>query len=398
MNTRLYGTTGAGPRRASRFLGMVSRWRGLVASVAWIATSASGLGPALGADDQRPDAAAHRQTVVSEVVRGIEEGQRRLLEIEGGVAIKYVVNMEKDVHGNYVFENPFLGTVRVKWPVLYNGYEAELTDDQGRQSREAAYDFEVRTSIARHDDEIHIVPHRHMWSAVFVYPLRWQCFSTMSQSYFWGSELQTDYWLPEALKQHRYEAAGEETVEGVLCTVLERPGHDVLWVAPQHGYLLCRRDVYFGPEKPLRKRFLNKSLREIAPDVWLPMEQVLEEFHPVQAEPKLWNAVARRLVLQVTDVSVGDVQDSDLDVAIPAGARISDAISGVHYVKGRDGTLSLGRAVKSGELALMKAGRSKRPGSRSVLIWLNVAVLLALLIVVVSLSIRRLTRSRKASA
>jgi len=250
--------------------------------------------------------------------------------------LKYQVEVDLDVHKDFGFRSPFEGIVRAKWPQLYSAIDGTTADEDISIEREGAYDFEKAESTARSGLNVEIAPYRHAWTAVYLFPLRWQFFAEASQ-YFdptqeqtLGRSLDKSYWIPEAFLTREYEVVGDEDVEGIPCVIVECPGVDRLWVATQHGYVVCRRDLYFGPDQPLRERTMNIDLEQVAPKIWIPMKQVQETYATLDSDPTEWNTLQLKLTLTVTDFEIGDIGDDALAVQTPPNAFISDAIRDVH--------------------------------------------------------------------
>jgi hypothetical protein len=140
-----------------------------------------------------------------------------------------------------------------------------------------------------------------------------------------------EFWrLPEALEWGEYRFAGEEAVEGAACAVLEarldrragmpaapRPpagraaaaadpadAHvsDKLWLDRAHGWALRRREVRAG-DGDLLLRAVNSELKEVSPQLWLPMRSAEDHFPPPQAPPELRAKPAFTIHMKVSKMS-----------------------------------------------------------------------------------------------
>ena len=329
---------------------------------------------------QQPDLAA--------VIEGIRENHRRLLHLPGGIAVEYKASVDQPPGIEaFLFPNGFDGHLRILWPQLYIRIEGGTVVDAFTARRrvlpnvrEAMHDFDTLTGVSREGKVLaQIANFRHVFTAKHAYLLNIQHYVEASQMYVPGETMTTDYWLPNALEQNDYSIVGEETINGVSCLVVQRKAMDTIWVSQRHGFVVCRRDVHYGPGKPLRERTYNTNLKQVSPGVWLPMEQVRERYHPDTKKRSY------TLTLRVTNYSVGDVEDKDLAVIIPKDIDvIEDHLRGVVY-RGR----TMGLADDEELIRVTKADLGRQGGIRGFLIALNVAIVLAVLIWLV----RRRTRT-----
>ena len=320
---------------------------------------------------QQPDLAA--------VIEGIRENHRRLLHLPGGIAVEYKASVDQPPGIEaFLFPNGFDGHLRILWPQLYIRIEGGTVVDAFTARRrvlpnvrEAMHDFDTLTGVSREGKVLaQIANFRHVFTAKHAYLLNIQHYVEASQMYVPGETMTTDYWLPNALEQNDYSIVGEETINGVSCLVVRRKAMDTLWVSPRHAFVICRRDVNYGPKKPLRERTYNKNLRQVSPGVWLPMEQIRERYDPDTGER------AYTLTLRVTKYSVGDVEDKDLTVIIPKDTQaIEDHLLGVVHQGKPNTPADFKEVIGQTRMDLDRPG-----GIRGFLIAINIAIVLAVLI------------------
>ncbi len=175
--------------------------------------------------------------------------------------------------------------------------------------------------------------------------------------------------LPDALDTHRekYVVRSEpELVDGTSCIVLEWPGMDKIWVDPNRGFAVIRRIVHWSPDAPRKYDVLNRNLKEVQPDVWLPSQQIVDHYTKISADPKdVWDKVACRSTYNLKSIAF-DADVSDLfNVQPPVGTYVDDYARNVRYRIRSEGASPF--EVPSGQV----------PGSsylRITLIVLNVAV------------------------
>jgi hypothetical protein len=277
---------------------------------------------------------------IERIIAGIKESHYRLLHLPGGVALRYRLEVEQDSRNPvFVWQQGLNGSLNVKWPQLrcrvegpMSGYvvykDGKYVTETRPTLREANYNFETMAGVGRDGNLLgQVVNYRHAFSAIMGFPLLMQFYVEMDQYYVPGEELRTEYWLPNALEQQRYELGPVEEVGGVPCRALRRPGLDTVWVATSHGHVVCKREYRYGAGKPLRERVYNLDLREVAPGLWLPTRQVKEEFDSA-AEGRL----RARYTLTVLGARVGAVTDEGVRVVLDEKvARIEDHIAGKFY-------------------------------------------------------------------
>lgn len=248
--------------------------------------------------------------------------------------LEYRVSVEQEPERPMiVYPNGFTGVLAIRWPKRRSSVDGEMggikklgphgtrTEVTERTVREANYDFVANRSASRDGTRLgQIGGFRTPFSAQFCFPLAFQDYVEVAQQYVDGEPLRTDQWLPNCLRQYRYEYVGQEDVGGAPCVILERKGWDKLWIDTAHGYLVARRERTYGPHRGLRQRTENLAAREVAPAIWIPTQQIREQYEMGATNP------ACRMTLDITKVRVGDVRDADLEVVFPQEMeRIEDA-------------------------------------------------------------------------
>src|SRR5438270_8570531 len=69
-----------------------------------------------------------------------------------------------------------------------------------------------------------------------------------------------------------------EEIDGAKCHVVERPGHDVLWIDAKCAFQVRRRTLFQKSGQPLTE-FRATDFRERVPGVWLPTRQLAVAFN-----------------------------------------------------------------------------------------------------------------------
>jgi hypothetical protein len=325
---------------------------------------------------------------VARIAQGIRAGHDRLLRVKGGIAIRYRLDVEQDPkNAVFIFEKGLDGSLNIKWPVMrcrvegpMSGFVVDDVEVTRPNVREANYNFETHSGVGRDGKMLgQVLPARHAFSAVCCFPLIFQHYVEADQYYVPREVMKTEYWLPNALQQQRYEPAGTEVVDGIPCRVLKRPGLDTLWVATGHGHVVCKREFHYGVGQPLRERVLNSDLKEVAPGLWLPHRQVKESFaEEGPAQPEL------RLTLKVLEVRVGNLRDEDVRVVLTKDIlRIEDQIQKRTFATGPTSDIDpFDAAVERAKASNLALAPPKGSLALKVVL-VNVAVVLSLALVFV---------------
>jgi hypothetical protein len=297
---------------------------------------------------------------VAEIANSIRKSQEKVLQLQGGIQFKYEITAEQQKASPYfLYAEGLTGHFQAKWPRIHNKingirYGIVILDEKTGKpvkvkqadEREGSYDFHTRTSIVREGHELgQIVGERHAPTAEAVFPLAAQYMVFFSRLYSPSRDLQTKYWLPNALEQKDYIVAGRETVAGISCVVLKRPEVDVIWIADEHGYVVCKRELKWSKDKNLRERMECSELTEVAPGCWLPQKIIQDTYDRDAPGKRLY-----QLTIRVSDIEVGHVSDDLLTVEFPKGIqRVEDYVTGVTSTKppGANEQESLEMAISS---------------------------------------------------
>jgi hypothetical protein len=100
--------------------------------------------------------------------------------------------------------------------------------------------------------------------------------------------------LPLCLKVNKKEYKVRdklEEIDGAQCHVVERPGHDALWIDAKYGFQVRQRTLFQKSGQPLTE-FRATDFREHAPGVWLPTRQLAVAFN-FDSDPKEYRGRVR---------------------------------------------------------------------------------------------------------
>jgi hypothetical protein len=279
---------------------------------------------------------------IADIATGIRVSHERFLHLKGGILIRYRLDYDvaSSSQNHFVWKKGMDGLLCVRWPelrsrnegVIYGGgvvKEGKKVEIPRQTIREASFNFENFTGVTRDGDMYaQITTYRSTMSSISAYPLRFMFFAEADQFFTPDSDYKSSYWLPHALSSSDYKIVGTKEIDGIKCVNLVNKNLDNLWVAPDKGFVVCKRESNIGGKANLlRERVTNANLKELAPGVWFPMLQTRENFFD---SPQ--NDREEIITLTVKEVSVGNVKDSDLKVELTSDiSTIEDMTSGTIY-------------------------------------------------------------------
>ncbi|MCI0380419.1 MAG: hypothetical protein L0215_22775 [Gemmataceae bacterium] len=217
-------------------------------------------------------------------------------------------------------------------------YKAEGKDKQGSGHRVCTWNGRVGMSMVEDNKHIDIQPHPD----TLVFGYRYY-FDYLGSADGWALVSKYDklappdktFWVPLALAEHAVSyqlLANKEKVDGFECHVLERPGHDKLWVDPQRGFMLRRRELYFPNSNQLRERIVARA-EQLTEGAWLP-RTITRELFGGRDEPKdTHNVVTNRFVLEVKNISTNPLPDSYFLLEVRDGVTVHDKFRAMQYLK-----------------------------------------------------------------
>jgi hypothetical protein len=138
------------------------------------------------------------------------------------------------------------------------------------------------------------------------------------------------YDLDQVLASDLYEVVGTETVAGERCTIIERAGHDRIWLANDKAFAVVRREWRWSPGGPLKRRIANEKFQAIGRGAWLPYVCRMEIFsHPVAPRQRRVGI----LTATVEEASI-DFRDSEFEPNFVKGTNMVDAVTGSMSIVG----------------------------------------------------------------
>jgi hypothetical protein len=125
--------------------------------------------------------------------------------------------------------------------------------------------------------------------------------------------------LPWCLQANKagYQVRKElEDIDGAMCHVVERPGHDVLWIDAKHGFQVRRRTLLQKSGQPLSE-FRATDFRERAPGVWLPTRQIAVAYNFDSDPPEYRGRLRFVMTNTLSEARFGELPDDVFAVPEP---------------------------------------------------------------------------------
>lgn len=131
-----------------------------------------------------------------------------------------------------------------------------------------------------------------------------------------------------------------EEVDGRSCVVLERPGHDRVWVDPERGYMPRKLELLVPGTAQVRERLLFDREQQVGA-VWLPKQISRDQYGGLDEDKALQSKVTNRYLLTVSDLSDRPVSDGTFSLEVKEGMTVQDKFRGMNYQKHGAGTNTL---------------------------------------------------------
>jgi hypothetical protein len=139
----------------------------------------------------------------------------------------------------------------------------------------------------------------------------------------------TFYDIDQVVESDLYEVVGEEVVSGEMCTIIERPKTDRIWLAKEKNYVVVQREWRWTTGGPLKRRITNSQFRSVGA-AWLPFEGRMEIFGHPSTRP------GRRVGVLTALVEAADTSfpDSEFEPDFLKGTFVFDVEAGTRSVAG----------------------------------------------------------------
>lgn len=164
------------------------------------------------------------------------------------------------------------------------------------------------------------------------------------------------YRLDEIFETGEYQLQEDAVLDGYYCVVVDRAGLDRLWLARDHGWAIVRREWHWTIGGPLKRVIVNRDLRELAEDAWIPYECRMVIYGHPSTQPGRQVGILDVKVLEAE----ADVPEEWFEPQFPVGAVIHDMATGDRY--------PFGKEMETLEAAVIEAERFG-PGFRRLPWW-----------------------------
>jgi hypothetical protein len=150
--------------------------------------------------------------------------------------------------------------------------------------------------------------------------------------------------LPEDIleSEKEYSLAGEDSVNGVVCLLLEKSDEARFWLDPKLGCAIRRTDRYIAGKKrvpgSLKTSVTMADYREVRPGLWLPWAITEELYYSFERGPtEHVGEPAVRRTLSVESIEFDTLTDEFFEIPIPADVNVHDYIRNIDYLNQKDG-------------------------------------------------------------
>ena len=188
-----------------------------------------------------------------------------------------------------------------------------------------------------------------------------------------------------------------EEVNGAPCHVVVAEGFDKLWVDPELGCAVRKRDRYFSPETPYLVMRETHSDFVQSGGVWVPKTVVEHIFCPLSNPKEYWNKQYLEITLRVSEIAINGVTDDDFKLLLPPGSFVDDWTTGRLYEVPGDKLHALSDLAKEGA-EYVPVASTERSRSRTVRLTLILGINALVLLIVGGALLIRMLRRRSAGS
>jgi hypothetical protein len=141
--------------------------------------------------------------------------------------------------------------------------------------------------------------------------------------------------LPRGIEAHGNEFVvrpNSELIDGFSCLVLERAGKDIIWVDPEHGFSVRRRQYFQSPGSLLFEAH-HWGFEERTPGIWLPGKESTDIYNLDRDPPQYRGKIKYVRTNTLLEYRSNDVPDSLFEIPKPKKGYVTDYIRGMDYVR-----------------------------------------------------------------
>lgn len=137
--------------------------------------------------------------------------------------------------------------------------------------------------------------------------------------------------IVSALRSGQYQAPGRERIDDAECVVFELPGMDKIWLDPNRGYALVKREWRWKAGGMLMMVYRNSDFKKAAEGLWLPLvsTRVAYEYSDAESERPHFTTTTK-----VTSIEAGSGVPESLFEFRPADGSFAVDFTKVQKVGG----------------------------------------------------------------
>jgi hypothetical protein len=269
---------------------------------------------------------------VEQIAAGVRDQHEKFLHLDRGITIKFKLRVEQTKNEEmFLFADGTDGVFSLKWPRLHVLVKGRSSTNGQKIEREGHYDFQTMLGGGRDGLSAQLTPYRHQNTASLVFPLICLYYDESEQKFMPDQPYHSSRGLPSCLESQGYTVSGVERIDDVNCLrVASGDGSDLLWIDPDQGFALRRRQFRDPQTKLLKEQVENHEFTEVAPGVWFPHRQVFEFYnYSFKHTKKTRKFTYRYTVSNEISLGVGE----KLETSLPDQTTVQDQRYGITYVK-----------------------------------------------------------------
>lgn len=185
---------------------------------------------------------------IAEVVEGMRKNIEELKRVDGGFEQSYTVKFSQPEGGRHAVGEVKSAKWAIRYPQMYSMVVFKNFDLEDDEEHIVVHDLSTSTSqkaITILDDDptlnLYFTPYTSVELKNFCFPIRTTFWEEADQPFYEGRRIRPPP-LPRAFSDQEYSIS-RETRDGIDCVVLDRVGFDKVWVAPDLGFSVIRREL-----------------------------------------------------------------------------------------------------------------------------------------------------------
>jgi hypothetical protein len=157
-----------------------------------------------------------------------------------------------------------------------------------------------------------------------------------------GDQPELPFRLSEVLSNEAYDRLAEETVDGMRCIVLERPGIDKLWLAIEFENMIVKREWRWAPNGPIKRVVRCGGPVQVSTGSYLPTRVEMDIYGHPESRP---GKIVGKLKCKATKIESPILRFEDF-ARLADGTTVLDIATGTNHTAGQEGS-SLGNVFRT---------------------------------------------------